>query len=84
MLGDKEPTEDVASEGEGEGTELEVILDEIEASSNIVISDRKAFGEAMTALIECCSGGEYEGDESEGKGPPALMIALGAKPKHGR
>ena len=66
-----------AEEGE-EGAEIEAAIDDLEASSNIVVSDRKAFGDAIAALMLCCDGG-YEEGESKGKHSIAILLGGGKK-----
>ena len=65
--------------------ELDVHLDTLEVSSNVKISDREAFKEALRGIVRCC--GDEEGEmQEEGEGPPKrkglqVLIALG-KGKH--
>jgi hypothetical protein len=61
----------------------EVFMDALEESSDLKITDRKAFMSAFRGLVNCC--GEEESDDGEeedqgkGKGLPSVALILGKK-----
>lgn len=60
------------------------MLDELESSSDLKITDRKAFMAAFRGLMNCCSGEEEsddgeEEDQGKGKGLPSVALVLGKK-----
>lgn len=82
VLGEKPEAPEEGMEDDS-SVAMEAAIDDLEASSNITVSDRKAFAEAIMALMECCGGGEYEDDEpsSPKHGKPSIAIMFGGPKK---